>query len=303
MKIRKFLYLLIMVSFIYGGYRYIQYKNSNQYKLKEVGYSKEEITIITEKSNEDTINFLLENDYSDQVMPIIKEKYFVEEKLEAYLKYKADNKERNLSDVISIVNAGADKEFYTNIKKTDTSKDNLILVNKFYALDQNYVVDDLVPISLQYAYDGHSIKREVLDNFLDMWHAADKLGLSLIINSSYRDHEFQSELYNNYSNTHGQAEADTFSARPGHSEHQTGLALDISAYGSILDDFGQTEEYEWTKDNAHLYGFILRYPENKEHITGYIFEPWHYRYVGKEVAKKIYEMDITFDEYYELYIK
>ena len=101
MKIRKILYLLIMLSFIYGGYKYIQYKNSNQYKLKEIGYSKKEITTIIEKSNEDTINFLLENDYSDQVIPIIKEKYFIEEKLEAYLKYKADNKERNLSDVIS----------------------------------------------------------------------------------------------------------------------------------------------------------------------------------------------------------
>ena len=97
--------------------------------------------------------------------------------------------------------------------------------------------------------------------------------------------------------------ADTYSARPGHSEHQTGLAIDLAAFNSNLNNFEETKEYEWVKDNAHLYGFILRYPKGKEHITGYMFEPWHYRYVGTKVAKEIYEMDITFDEYYELFLK
>lgn len=303
MKIRKLLYLVILLALIFGGYKYISYKNSNQYKLQEVGYSKEETNIIIDKLKEKPITFLLSQEYSEKVAPIIQEKYFVEGKLEAYLSYQSKKPEMSIKDVISVVNAGADKEFYSDVKKADTSKGNLMLVNKFNNLDQHFKFDDIVPISLQYAYNGHSIRKEVLEKFVDMWHAANKLDLTLIVNSSYRDHEFQTELYELYVSMDGVAEADLYSARPGYSEHQTGLALDLSAYGSSIDDFGQTDEFVWMKENAHKYGFILRYPEGKEHITGYGYEPWHYRYVGKEVAEKIRNLDITFDEYYELYLK
>lgn len=303
MKFRKILYLLIMIGFIYGGYRYINYKNSTTYKLKDVGYSNEEIKIIDEKLDNSKVDHLLQSEYNNKVAQMINAKYFIEDKLEAYLNYQKENSEHSTDDVISIVNAGADKDFYTDVKKADTSKGYLILVNKFYELDKNFTFDDIVPISLQHAYSGRSIRKEVLDNFIDMWQDAQKLDLSLIVSSGYRDYNLQESLYTDYSNIYGQEEADTFSARPGYSEHQTGLALDIAAYGSSIDDFEKTKEYEWLKDNAHHYGFILRYPINKTHITGYDFEPWHYRYVGKEVAKEIYELDITFDEYYELFIK
>ncbi|MDD2181437.1 MAG: M15 family metallopeptidase [Bacilli bacterium] len=300
---KKIIGLVIMVSLIYGGYRYINYKNSINYKLKEIGYTEEEITIITDKLNSNNVNILLDKEYNDQIALIVQEKYFIENKLDVYVNYRNENKDYTLKEVVSIVNANANKEFYTDIKETDTSKENLMLVNKFNYLEKDFEFDDLVPISLKYAYSGHRIREEVLENFIDMWHAANKIDLTLIVNSSHRDYDFQEELYTGYTNTHGKAEADSFSARPGHSEHQTGLALDLSAYGSSIDDFGVTEEYIWIKDNAHLYGFILRYPENKTNITGYEFEPWHYRYVGKDVAKKIYDLDITFDEYYELFIK
>lgn len=300
---KKIIALVIVLGLIYGGYRYVNYKNSIDYKLKEIGYSEEEITIITDKLNSNNVNNLLEKDYNDQIALIVQEKYFIENKLDVYVNYRNENKDYTLKEVVSIVNANANKEFYTDIKETDTSKENLMLVNKFNYLEKDFEFDDLVPISLKYAYSGHRIREEVLENFIDMWHAANKIDLTLIVNSSHRDYDFQEELYIGYSNRHGKAEADLFSARPGHSEHQTGLALDLSAYGSSIDDFGVTEEYQWTKDNAHKYGFILRYPENKTHITGYDFEPWHYRYVGKDVAKEIYELDITFDEYYELFIK
>ncbi|MFA5603992.1 MAG: M15 family metallopeptidase [Bacilli bacterium] len=303
MKIRKLLYLVILLALIFGGYKYISYKTSNQYKLQEVGYSKEETNIIIDKLKEEPITFLLSQEYSEKVAPIIQEKYFVEGKLEAYLSYQNKKPEMSIKDVISVVNAGADKEFYSDVKKVDTSKGNLMLVNKFNNLDEHFKFDDIVPISLQYAYNGHSIRKEVLEKFVDMWHAANKLDLTLIVNSSYRDHEFQTELYELYVSMDGVAEADLYSARPGYSEHQTGLALDLSAYGSSIDDFGQTDEFVWMKENAHKYGFILRYPEGKEHITGYGYEPWHYRYVGKEVAEKIRNLNITFDEYYELYLK
>ena len=98
-------------------------------------------------------------------------------------------------------------------------------------------------------------------------------------------------------------EADLKAARPGYSEHQTGLALDITTRLAEDEEFVNTEEFSWLKENAHKYGFILRYPEGKENITGYSYEPWHYRYVGIDVATKIYNENITFDEYYAYYIE
>ncbi len=303
MKNKKIIYILIMGLLIGGSCLYITHTNSTAYKLKKAGYSKEEIEIINKKLDEKKIEELTEKDYIEEIIPVIKEKYFIQNKLELYLNYLKENKEKEIMDVISIVNAEADKDFYTEIKDVDTSKENLMLVNKYHKLDKDFTFDDIVPIGLQYAYANQSIREEVLENYLSMWHAAKKLDLSLIVNSSYRDYDFQDRLYNRYINNYGKEEADTFSARPGHSEHQTGLALDISAYNSVMENFEDTKEYEWMKDNAHFYGFILRYPEGKEHITGYKFEPWHYRYVGKEIAKEIYDLGITFDEYYELFIK
>ena len=91
--------------------------------------------------------------------------------------------------------------------------------------------------------------------------------------------------------------------RAGYSEHQTGLALDIVTYGASMDTFENTDEFKWLSDNAYKYGFILRYPKGKEKLTGYSYESWHYRYVGKDVAKKIHDLDITYDEYYAYYIE
>ena len=96
--------------------------------------------------------------------------------------------------------------------------------------------------------------------------------------------------------------ADKYTARPGYSEHQTGLAIDVKDGSGQYAFFKNSDEYKWMKDNAHKYGFILRYPEGKEHITGFSFEAWHYRYVGVDVATFIYENDLTFDEYHMMYI-
>ena len=98
--------------------------------------------------------------------------------------------------------------------------------------------------------------------------------------------------------------ADTYSARPGFSEHQLGYSIDLTNGESVpFEEFHNTKEYEWLKDNAYKYGFILRYPKDKEYITGYIFEPWHIRYVGYDIAKYIYENNITYEEYYAYFIR
>lgn len=129
-------------------------------------------------------------------------------------------------------------------------------------------------------------------------------GFNLTAFSTYRSFEYQTDLYQRYVDRDGAKEADRYSARPGYSEHQTGLAFDIGEVNGQQDwassRFGETEAGQWIAENAHLYGFIMRYPEGKEHITGYMHEAWHFRYVGKEIATEIYKKKITLEEYLEL---
>ena len=124
-----------------------------------------------------------------------------------------------------------------------------------------------------------------------------------MVNSSYRSYKDQDEIYKSFKTVSLQY-ADSYAARPGFSEHQTGLALDITSLEhKSQKEFKESVEYKWLKDNCYKYGFILRYPENKEHITGYNTESWHFRYVGNEAAKIIHDENITFDEYYAYYIE
>ena len=128
---------------------------------------------------------------------------------------------------------------------------------------------------------------------------ATSLGLNIWIQSGYRSYELQESLYNKYVNRDGKIAADTYSARPGHSEHQTGLAFDLN---TITDDFQYTDEGKWINDNCYKYGFILRYPKGKEHYTGYKYESWHLRYVGTNLATKLYNNGdwITLEEHFNL---
>lgn len=127
-----------------------------------------------------------------------------------------------------------------------------------------------------------------------MFAAAAEDGCNMFVVSGFRSYETQNWLYNSYVQRDGVEAADRYSARPGHSEHQTGLAFDIN---STSDSFASTKEAQWLAENAYRYGFILRYPQGKEHITGYMFEPWHYRYVGIENARRIFESGLTIEEY------
>lgn len=126
-------------------------------------------------------------------------------------------------------------------------------------------------------------------------------GLKIILQSGYRSEDTQDYLYNRYVNNYGKEEADTFSARPNHSEHQTGLAMDLSVDGTLSEAFENTEQFKWLNENAHKYGYILRYKKDKVYMTGYTYEPWHYRYVGVEVATIIKNENLTFEEYYVKY--
>lgn len=178
-----------------------------------------------------------------------------------------------------------------------------ILVNKKHALPEDYVPSDLVKPNVHCMKDTILLKKEAALAIEEMFNAASDEGYSLSIGSAYRSYDYQKNLYNNYVKRDGEEAANRYSAKPGQSEHQTGLAVDLArkdGYCYLSNCFKDTDEGKWLKENAYLYGFILRYPEEKEEITGYIFEPWHYRYVGKEEALKIYQSGLTIEEYYDI---
>ena len=163
--------------------------------------------------------------------------------------------------------------------------DGVLIANKTYSLPSDYNPGGLL--------------EEFTSNFTKMQRAASSEGISLNIISGFRSYETQETLYNRYAARDGKELADTYSARPGHSEHQTGLAADIN---SVDQSFEDTEEGIWLNNNCYKYGFIIRYPKGKEDITGYIFEPWHIRYVGVSLATTLYNDGdwITLEEYYNI---
>ncbi len=225
----------------------------------------------------------------------VKESNYIETYYERYLAYKKLHSDYTDDTIITYVNIGLDREFYTDMEETDMSDGYLIICNKYHKLKDNYV-PDLVSLS---GYGGGQMEKVAAEHFKEMSNAAKKEGIKINNVSGYRSFNTQKSLYNNYVNRDGKAKADTYSARPGTSEHQTGLASDIN---SVSSSFENTSAFKWLKVNAHKYGFILRYPKGKEFITGYMYEPWHFRYVGEEVAQVIYEKDITYEEYYATYI-
>ena len=178
------------------------------------------------------------------------------------------------------------------------------LVNKFNYLSVNYVPDDLVTITGKYARDSASLQKDAYDHFVKMADDASLEDLTIKVTTGYRSYNFQETLYNNYVAQDGILEADTYSARPGFSEHQLGYSADLTNINLVsFDTFDQTDEYKWLQKNAYKYGFIQRYPKDKEYITGYQYESWHYRYVGVDIATYIYNNNLTYEEYYEYFIK
>ena len=179
----------------------------------------------------------------------------------------------------------------------------LILVNKNNYLDKNYIPEDLKPIEYfasDRSAESRFMRAEAADQFNKMCFAAKEAGYEIVMTTAYRSYDFQSTLYNNYVINYGQTEADKFSAKPGYSEHQTGLGVDVTSPTigyTLTEAFDKTAEWKWLVENAADFGFILRYPKDKSEITGYMYEPWHFRYVGVKDAKAITEEKITLEEY------
>lgn len=300
----------------FGEYLNIIYVENKDFidevnNLLSLGYKSDEINLFYEKLP-DNINVITSNEYDKNISNYLTLSYFNIDNLDRYIKYENnDNKftsvydtntikdNYNYEDTVTFVNAYLDKDYYTNdiaLSKEEEKKVDVI-VNKYYKLSKDYEPDDLTKIDSKFASGSNQrLRKEAAIKFEEMAAEALKNGYKIYAGSTYRSYDYQLGLYNRYVAKDGFDEAETYSARAGYSEHQLGLAVDIiNGKWEYLSE--NDEEYEWLIDNSYKYGFILRYPRGKEYITGYVFEDWHFRYLGIDLATKVYNSKLTYDEY------
>lgn len=186
--------------------------------------------------------------------------------------------------VVSATDSSVGAEVVVTVKKQQGIEqiDGITYVNGILIANKTY--------SLPSDYDPQGLTNETYNAFQELAAGAANDGLNIYLSSGYRSYSYQNEIYNNYVYWYGQETADTFSARPGHSEHQTGLAIDVN---TIDDSFAGTPEAIWLEEHCIEYGFIIRYPKGKSSITGYKYEPWHIRYVGKDVAQAVHDAAVA----------
>lgn len=274
---------------------YFQHEYVNKY---------EQIDYIETDNFIDLVNILLDrNTKTNEISSIIKEytkcPNFNKFNFERYLSYKEKNSNLDYQTVVTRVNIKLDKEYYTDTEAVKDPDSLFVVVNKYNYLDANFIPKNLKPL---FNNSNATMVAEAADAYEELVNAAKKDGITLVATTAYRSYGFQSTLYNNYKAKDGEQAADTYSARPGYSEHQTGLAADLNDPNYSARRLSP-EDYEWLKNNCDKFGFIIRFPEGKEDITGYQEEDWHIRYLGKETAKKVKDSGLTLDEYYDLYLK
>lgn len=232
----------------------------------------------------------------------LKISYAKKEYIKRYHDYQLKNNSLSKEEIVTYVNIGLDQPFYTNISLSNLVDGNLLIVNKYHYLEEDYVPETLEILDSRYTTKEVKLKKEAKDAFIKLIEEAQKEGYTIKGYSGYRSYDYQKRIYNNYSKLDGVEKADTYSARAGFSEHQTGLAIDVNNGVKSYTEFGNTKEFTWMKENAYRFGFILRYTKETEWITGYQDEPWHYRYVGIKVANYLHNHPMTYEEYYVKFI-
>lgn len=294
----------------YLDIKYIDDKDfiSNINKLLNLGYSSKDINAIYNKIP-DSVNIIIDSKYNKDIINIMNLSYFRIDNLKRYLDYDIMEvksiydisnikKDFNYEDVVTYVNANLDKEYYSSdnlISNEDASKID-VLVNKYHKLDENYEPSDLTIIDSKYASGTQKLRKEAQIKFEEMASDMAKENLKIYAGSTYRSYTYQKGLYDRYVKKDGFAAAETYSARSGYSEHQLGLAVDIvNGKWDYLSE--NDKEYDYLVKNSYKYGFILRYPRGSEYVTGYMFEDWHFRYLGIELATKVFNSGLTYDEY------
>ncbi len=286
------------------NYSKIKYQNQ-KHLIKNINllikkkYSNSNISMILEHGNDNDVTAFTKRDKINYLEEFYSVSYAKLRNYDRYVSY-SDESGEDEETVVLAVNLDMDKEDYKDPVVID-KYDEKVLVNKHRQLSKNYKPNDLVKINSKYATDKKQVAERVAVNaFINMYNAASKDGYGLVINSSYRSYNDQMEICDQYRQLYGDAYVSKYVALPGFSEHQTGLSFDIGSTNSKT--FASSKEYSWMQDNAYKYGFIQRFPKGYESVTGFRAEPWHYRYVGKKIAKYMHDEKITYEEYYAMFL-
>ena len=306
-RVLPLIIIMITVFIVLLGVVYIYKKaqDSNKKKPEDSSVSDSYIpdSSVTDSSeaSSETDSKVEESSYADSeddaISAFANLSYFNSSYIDRYKAYKKLNSNLPYEQAILHVNIGLDHPFYTNTYEADNYKSVAALVNKYSYLPSTYTPDDLQIIPSEFSDGERLLRKDAAEAFVKMCTDAKKQGYSIKAISTYRSYSYQKTLYDRYVSQDGKQAADTYSARAGHSEHQTGLVADIRGSQYYYEQFEKEKENKFILENAHKYGFIVRYPAGKENITGYMAEPWHLRYVGVDIAQTIKNENITFDEY------
>ncbi len=278
---------------------------SLQLMLDEGEFKKEHLNAYCrlQLTTADHVNFLLDHEVSDEdLYGFSSIPYFREENLDRYLKYVGSYEEKVVN-----VNMNMDLEPFETTSYVSDFSDMTLLVNKFWALPEGYVPDDMVevkyPCKIGEDYSCTTMSKVVLRQEAEIAYeklveaALEEKGIHIVAIAAYRSYEYQRSLYNYYLPIYGQELCDLYYARPGQSEHNSGLAIDITFDHINYTEIANYEAYDWILENMHQFGFILRYPFEKQDITRYGYESWHLRYVGEEAATIMYQNNWCLEEY------
>lgn len=265
--------------------------------LLSLGYKEVDINNINKKLPDDVVEKLYQQELINNISKYMEFDYFKGENLFRYVDYYSGS----YQEAVVHVNIGLDKQHYEDAKViTQFSED--VLANKYNKLDETFEPNNIKEIksSCVKGKEKQYLSKTAQVAFEKMCDKAEEDGKHILANSAYRSYQDQQEVYDTYLNLYGKTYVDNYVAIPGYSEHQTGLALDVAAKG--YNTFKTSPEYQWMLENSYKYGFILRYPAEKQELTGYKYEAWHFRYVGEEAAKYIKENNITYEEYYVMFL-
>lgn len=285
----------------YRRIKYVPHKDliNNINNALKIGYKYNEINIIFSHGNNESVKKFLKREKVKYLEEFFSISYAKLDNYDRYLNY-ADETGEDEDVTVLYVNLDMDKPDYEDAVRVDKFSIDM-LINKHRYLDEKYEPNDLMEIPIEYASEeGMKSSRIAFNAYREMSNAASKEGYGIVINSAYRSYQDQIDIGEYYKKWYGQSYVDKYVAKPGFSEHQTGLSYDIGSTSTNV--FANSKEYEWMKNNAYKYGFIERFTKRYEKITGFRQETWHYRYVGKNIAKYIHDNNISFEEYWAVYL-
>ena len=269
-------------------------------QLKKLKYSYKEMMQLMKTAEIEDFKMIINNEYSYiKIKPYLNIKGMFFKDIPEYIASGKEPVQAVLSTSYPFIDA---KNKATDEYEILDPENTLILIKKGFILPKDYEPKDLVEPNIPIAPDteNRKLRKETAEALEEMYQDALKQNYHLVLNSGYRSYESQTKIYNEYFKKYDAVTAAGLVAKPGSSEHQLGLGIDLTSQ-SVIDKkrlvFGDSEEYKWVIKNAYKYGFILRYPKNKSSLTGTANEPWHFRYVGKEAAKIIYDNDWTLEDY------